>query len=386
MAHPVRFPEAPTTERPSPKPETCSLSAAKGSRPAPSLSSSRPRQLSEGTAASEFFGHRKRAFTGADRTHDGIILTAHRSRPVIFLDDVGECPPNVQAKLLTVLDDGVFRPVGSDQMVSVGLQSERRFQTYASSQPRSLAKLRVDLLERFNTVLVRMPPKEGIVLEILNRTLTKRVRLEDSGAVRPASVARRLATAIPTTIAGFLVVAAVSGASPDPRGYADEGATDSLLSSVGIALDEVLAQRCLVCYPCGKRGHRVEERSPAPGRGGHMAFHFTGNHAWKMSLKSRLLATGAFGWSRGRWTSTKSVCGTGMSSTCCCGAIHHGFRTGPVTLPFPMAPRTNRLQRSTISLRATRSSGFWQRWQTITGRRPQAIGTATDASTKSWKP
>ena len=34
MAHPVRFPEAPTTERPSPTPETCSLSAAEGSRPA----------------------------------------------------------------------------------------------------------------------------------------------------------------------------------------------------------------------------------------------------------------------------------------------------------------------------------------------------------------
>ena len=68
--------------------------------------------LSEGTADSELFGHRKGAFTGADRTHDGIVLAAHRSRSAIFLDDVGECPSNIQSKLLTVLDDGVFRPVG----------------------------------------------------------------------------------------------------------------------------------------------------------------------------------------------------------------------------------------------------------------------------------
>ena len=123
--------------------------------------------LSEGTADSELFGHRKGAFTGADRTHDGIVLTAHRSRSAIFLDDVGECPPNIQSKLLTVLDDGVFRPVGSDRMVSVGLQSERRFRIYASSQPGSLAKLRADLLDRFNTVVVRIPPLRERGLDVL---------------------------------------------------------------------------------------------------------------------------------------------------------------------------------------------------------------------------
>lgn len=123
--------------------------------------------MSEGTADSELFGHRKGAFTGADRARDGLILTAHRSRSAIFLDDVGECPPNIQSKLLTVLDDGVFRPVGSDQMESVGLQSERRFRIYASSQPGSLAKLRVDLLDRFNTVLVRIPPLRERGIDVL---------------------------------------------------------------------------------------------------------------------------------------------------------------------------------------------------------------------------
>lgn len=130
--------------------------------------------MAEGIAESELFGHAKGAFTGADHARDGLILTAHRSRSPIFLDDVGECPPNIQTKLLTVLDDGVFRPVGSDQMVSVGLESERRFQIYASSQPGSLSKLRVDLLDRFKTVIVRIPPlmQRGIdVLLLADRFL-----------------------------------------------------------------------------------------------------------------------------------------------------------------------------------------------------------------------
>lgn len=123
--------------------------------------------MTEGMADSELFGHTKGAFTGADRTRDGIILTAHRSASAIFLDDVGECPPNIQTKLLTVLEDGVFRPVGSDRMVSVGLQSERRFQLYASSQPGSLAKLRADLLDRFNTVVVRIPSLRERGIDVL---------------------------------------------------------------------------------------------------------------------------------------------------------------------------------------------------------------------------
>ena len=81
--------------------------------------------------------------------------------------------------------------------------------------------------------------------------------------------ARRLAT----TIAAFLVVAAVSGASPDSRGYADEGATDSFVSSVGIALDEVLAQRCDPCSTtCPKSGHKILDSKPPPG-GGNLAYH-----------------------------------------------------------------------------------------------------------------
>lgn len=123
--------------------------------------------MAEGTAESELFGHTKGAFTGADHARDGVILTAHRSGSAVFLDDVGECPPNIQTKLLTVLDDGVFRPVGSDRMVSVGLRSDRRFRIYASSQPASLAKLRPDLRDRLNTLRVIIPPLRERGIDVL---------------------------------------------------------------------------------------------------------------------------------------------------------------------------------------------------------------------------
>lgn len=110
------------------------------------------------------------------------------------------------------------------------------------------------------------------MLEIMKRTLAKRVRMEDSRGDRLTSVFRRRATVIPTAIAGLLVVAAASGASPDPRGYHDGGIAESPASSIGMALDELLAQVCLTCYPCEKRGHRIEERKPPPNRG-YLAFH-----------------------------------------------------------------------------------------------------------------
>ena len=125
--------------------------------------------MPEHLADPELFGHTKGAFTGAHKARDGIILTAHRSRSPIFLDDVGECPPAVQTKLLTVLDDGVFRPIGSDEVLSVGRGTKRRFCIYAASQPESLAKLRPDLRDRLATIMVLIPPlrKPGIDIMLL---------------------------------------------------------------------------------------------------------------------------------------------------------------------------------------------------------------------------
>ncbi len=58
-----------------------------------------------------FFGHKKGAFTGADKDHDGFFKQAHNG--VLFLDEVGELSLDMQAKLLRVLNDFTYTPVGS---------------------------------------------------------------------------------------------------------------------------------------------------------------------------------------------------------------------------------------------------------------------------------
>ena len=68
-----------------------------------------PEQLLE----SEFFGHTKGAFTGADRARRGLFLEADHG--TIFLDEIGELPPHMQTKLLSVIEEKTVRAIGSDQ-------------------------------------------------------------------------------------------------------------------------------------------------------------------------------------------------------------------------------------------------------------------------------
>ncbi len=72
-----------------------------------------PREMFE----SEFFGHAKGAFTDAHASRNGLFKTA--SGGALFLDEVGEIPLDLQAKLLRVIEDGRVRPVGSDMETQV---------------------------------------------------------------------------------------------------------------------------------------------------------------------------------------------------------------------------------------------------------------------------
>lgn len=76
--------------------------------------------LPETLLESELFGHEKGAFTGAVRSTKGLFTQAHEG--TIFLDEIGEMPLSIQAKLLRALEERQFYPVGSEKPVAVDVR------------------------------------------------------------------------------------------------------------------------------------------------------------------------------------------------------------------------------------------------------------------------
>jgi DNA-binding NtrC family response regulator len=111
-----------------------------------------PEQLLE----SEMFGHRKGAFTGADREKMGLLELADGG--TLFLDELTEMPMALQAKMLRVLQDGKVRRVGSEEEDAV---VDVRFVSATNRDPREAIRskqLREDLYYRLNVVQVLIPP------------------------------------------------------------------------------------------------------------------------------------------------------------------------------------------------------------------------------------
>jgi len=102
------------------------------------------------------FGHRKGAFTGADRDKPGLLETAHGG--TLFLDELTEMSPPLQAKLLRVIQDGVVRRVGSEGKDAV---VDVRFISATNRDPAEAVKdgiLREDLFYRLRVVPISLPP------------------------------------------------------------------------------------------------------------------------------------------------------------------------------------------------------------------------------------
>jgi len=104
---------------------------------------------------SEFFGHEKGAFSGANKKRDGRFFLADGG--TIFLDEIGELPYDLQVKLLRVLQEGEFEPVGSSQTIHVDVR-------VLAATNRDLDKavhnetFRVDLYYRLNVFPIEVPP------------------------------------------------------------------------------------------------------------------------------------------------------------------------------------------------------------------------------------
>jgi DNA-binding NtrC family response regulator len=112
--------------------------------------------LPEPLLESEMFGYREGAFTGAERDKAGLLETADGG--TMFLDEVTEMPPALQAKLLRVLQDGVVRRLGSERTDAV---VDVRLISATNREPQEAVKegkLRSDILYRLRVVPIRIPP------------------------------------------------------------------------------------------------------------------------------------------------------------------------------------------------------------------------------------
>jgi PAS domain S-box-containing protein len=172
---------------------------------------------------SEFFGHEKGAFTGATQRRDGRFALADGG--TIFLDEVGELPADLQAKLLRVLQEGEFEPVGSSRTRKVDVR-------VVAATNRDLARavrdgrFREDLYYRLCVFPIDVPPlrERGDDAVLLARAFAARVAqrmgrpieplgAEDEAALRaygwPGNVRELqnvIERAVITSIAGRLAV------------------------------------------------------------------------------------------------------------------------------------------------------------------------------------
>jgi len=110
-----------------------------------------PKDLME----SELFGHEKGAFTGAQSRRAGRFEQADRG--TLFLDEIGDMPAELQTRLLRVLADGEFYPVGSYSSVKVDVRiiaaTHQNLETLVEQ-----GRFREDLFHRLNVIRIHIPP------------------------------------------------------------------------------------------------------------------------------------------------------------------------------------------------------------------------------------
>ena len=110
--------------------------------------------IPEALLESELFGHRKGSFTGAIKDHIGLFQAAHTG--TMFLDEIGDMPVSLQAKLLRVLQESKVRPVGGTEDIAVNVRVISATHRDLESAMNEKA-FREDLYYRLNVVMIELP-------------------------------------------------------------------------------------------------------------------------------------------------------------------------------------------------------------------------------------
>jgi len=132
---------------------------------------------------SELFGHEKGSFTGADRQHRGFFERAHRG--TLFLDEVTEMRPELQVKLLRVLESGTFMRVGTNDPIATDV----RVIAATNRSPEKAVedgRLREDLYHRLNVFPITLPllRERGTDIELLAEHFLAELNQEEGTAKR----------------------------------------------------------------------------------------------------------------------------------------------------------------------------------------------------------
>jgi Nif-specific regulatory protein len=111
--------------------------------------------MPEGLVEAELFGHRRGAFSGADRDHPGLLRASHGG--TLFLDEVSELSPATQVKILRALESGEVRPVGAVRAVHTDARIIAATNVDLEAAVRK-GHFRRDLYYRLRVLHIRLPP------------------------------------------------------------------------------------------------------------------------------------------------------------------------------------------------------------------------------------
>lgn len=129
--------------------------------------------IPENLLENQLFGHRKGAFTGADKDREGMFV--HAGNGSVFLDEIGEAPLPIQAKLLRAIEQKEVIPVGANQPIKV----EARIIAATNKDLKKeveLGRFRDDLFYRLNVVTIKLPSlreRQEDIPELVSSIITK---------------------------------------------------------------------------------------------------------------------------------------------------------------------------------------------------------------------